>query len=271
MQLSDPALVRLRSASFGYADRTVVSAVDLELHGGEVVALLGPNGSGKSTLVRGILGLTTLKAGQVELFDTPLERFSGHTRVGYVPQRHSLSASVRATVTEIVEVGRLPHRPWWRPASRQDRAVVSRAIDDVGLGDRAHEEVASLSGGQQRRVLIARALAGQPEVLVMDEPTAGVDQASQEALSVVLRRLADRGTSMLVVTHELAALEGLVSRIVCLDAGHVDFDGSAAAYAAHLAGHAVGSDHHHPDDSPPRRGHVIGAAPLDPSPREVVP
>ena len=271
MQLSDAPILGLRSASFGYADRTVVTGVDLDLRRGEVVALLGPNGSGKSTLVRGVLGLAAQQSGSVELFGTPRDRFTEHTRIGYVPQRHSLSASVRATVTEIVEVGRLPHRPWWRPASRDDRAIVRQAIDDVGLADRAGEEVASLSGGQQRRVLIARALAGQPEVLVMDEPTAGVDHASQEALAVVLRRLVDRGTSMLVVTHELAALEAVVTRIVCLDAGHVDFDGSTAAYAAHLAGHDAGSGHHHPDDAGQRSGHVIGAAPLDPVPRKVVP
>jgi zinc transport system ATP-binding protein len=103
----------------------------------------------------------------------------------------------------------------------------------------------------------------------MDEPTAGVDHASQEALADVLRRLADRGTSMLIVTHELAALEPVVSRIVCLDSGHVDFDGDPAAYAAHVAGHSAGSGHHHPDDPAVRTGHVIGAAPLDPAPREV--
>ena len=264
-------LVRLHGASFGYADRRVVSNADLELHSGEVVALLGPNGSGKSTLVRGILGLTTAQGGDVELFGTPRDRFTEHTRIGYVPQRHSLSASVRATVTEIVEVGRLPHRPWWKPASRADRAIVREAIADVGLSDRAHEEVAALSGGQQRRVLIARALAGRPELLVMDEPTAGVDHANQEALADVLQRLADRGTSMLIVTHELAALEGVVSRIVCLDSGHVDFDGDLAAYAAHVSGHSAGSGHHHPDERAPRSGHVIGAAPLDPAPREVSP
>ena len=141
-----PPLIRLHGASFGYTDRLVVSGVDLELHQGEVVALLGPNGSGKSTLVRGILGLTAQHGGDIELFGTARERFSEHTRIGYVPQRHSLSASVRATVTEIVEVGRLPHRPWWKPASREDRAIVRAAIADVGLADRAHEEVAALSG-----------------------------------------------------------------------------------------------------------------------------
>lgn len=279
MQLSTATpLVELRSAAFGYADRTVVSGVDLTIRSGEVVALLGPNGSGKSTLVRGLLGLTEQQGGDVRLLGTPRDRFRDHPKIGYVPQRHSLSAAVRATVTEIVAVGRLAHRPWWKPATRSDRDIVAGAIEAVGLGDRAGEEVASLSGGQQRRALIARALAGRPELLVMDEPTAGVDHASQLALAQVLRRLAADGTSMLVVTHELDALHDVVTRIVCMDAGHVDFDGTPAAYDAHLAAHGTGSGHHHEhdhDDHGPHGGsapavrRVLGGGPLDPSAREV--
>lgn len=268
LTIADP-LIDLRSASFGYADRTVVSRVDLLVHPGEVLALLGPNGSGKSTLVRGILGLTQQQGGEVRLLGTPRERFHEHTRIGYVPQRHSLSAAVRATVREIVAVGRLPHRPWWRPASREDRSVVADAIAAVGLADRADEEVATLSGGQQRRVLIARALAGRPDLLVMDEPTAGVDHASQSALAEVLRRLAADGTSMLVVTHELDALYDIVTRIVCMDAGHVHFDGTTAEYVAHLAveGHGRGSAHQHAEHTLPRTGgRVLGGGPLDPTP-----
>jgi zinc transport system ATP-binding protein len=267
---TDPPLIDLRSAAFGYAHRTVVSGVDLTVRPHEVVALLGPNGSGKTTLVKGLLGLTDHQAGEVRLLGTPLDRFREHTRIGYVPQRHSLSASVRATVREIVAVGRLPHRPWWRPASAHDRAVVASSIEAVGLADRADEEVASLSGGQQRRVLIARALAGQPELLVMDEPTAGVDHASQAALADVLRRLADTGTSMLVVTHELDALHDVVTRIVCLEGGHVDFDGTPAQYGRHTAAHSPGSGHHHDDDpsEAPVGPHVPGTGPLD-APRGV--
>ncbi|MBR7744102.1 metal ABC transporter ATP-binding protein [Phycicoccus sp. BSK3Z-2] len=261
----DVPLIDLRSAAFGYADRTVVSGVDLTVDAGEVVALLGPNGSGKSTLVRGLLGLAEQHGGEALLLGTPRDRFTEHTRIGYVPQRHSLSASVRATVEEIVAVGRLPHRPWWRPAGRVDRERVAAAIEAVQLADRAGEEVASLSGGQQRRVLIARALAGSPDLLVMDEPTAGVDHASQHALAEVLRRLAADGTSMLVVTHELDALHDVVTRIVCMDAGHLDFDGTPAQYRAHLADHSLGSGHHHDDEHPPPPARVLGGGPLDPA------
>ncbi|HMM96789.1 metal ABC transporter ATP-binding protein [Phycicoccus sp.] len=267
MQLSGGApLIELRSAAFGYADRTVVSDVDLTIRAGEVVALLGPNGSGKSTLVRGLLGLTEHQGGEVRLLGVPRNQFHEHTRIGYVPQRHSLSSAVRATVAEIVAVGRLPHRPWWRPAGRTDREIVAASIAAVGLADRADEEVAALSGGQQRRVLIARALAGRPDLLVMDEPTAGVDHASQAALAETLRALAADGTSMLIVTHELDALRDVVTRIVCMDGGHLDFDGTPSAYAAHLAAHAPGDDHHHPEAHPARPAPVGG--PFD-TPREV--
>lgn len=246
--MSTPPLISLRSASFGYADRRVVDGVTLAQGPGEVIALLGPNGSGKTTLVKGLLGLSEHLGGDVALFGTPLAQFHDKPRIGYVPQRHSLSASVRATVREIVETGRLPLRPWWRFASAADSAVVDEALDAVGLRDREREDVAALSGGQQRRVLIARALAAQPDVLVMDEPTAGVDTANQRILAEVLARLAARGTSMLIVTHELAALRDVVTRIVCMDGGHVDFDGSPADYQHGHRGHELGDGHHH--DSP---------------------
>jgi zinc transport system ATP-binding protein len=220
-------IVSLRSASFGYADRAVVTGVTLDVHAGEVVALLGPNGSGKSTLVKGILGLNDHLGGEVDLFGIPFERFREHFRLGYVPQRHTLSTSVRATAAEIVAIGRLPHQGWLGRANHEDRRIIQESLALVGLADRAGTDVSTLSGGQQRRVLIARALAAQPDVLVMDEPTAGVDLASQDVLSQVLARLAARGATMLIVTHELQALHGVLTRIVELDGGQVIFDGTS--------------------------------------------
>ena len=118
---SSRAIVSLRSASFGYADRAVVSDVTMDIHAGEIVAILGPNGSGKSTLVKGLLGLNNHLGGQVALFDTPIDRFHDHARLGYVPQRHTLSTSVRATVAEVVAIGRLPHQSWLGRAIRTRR------------------------------------------------------------------------------------------------------------------------------------------------------
>ena len=260
------AIVSLRSASFGYADRAVVADVTLDVQAGEVVAVLGPNGSGKSTLVKGLLGLNDHLGGQVELFGTPLDRFHDHARLGYVPQRHTLSTSVRATAAEIVAIGRLPHQGWLGRANHEDRRIIQESLALVGLADRATVDVSTLSGGQQRRVLIARALAAQPDVLIMDEPTAGVDLASQDILSQVFARLAGRGATMLIVTHELQAIRGVLTRIVELDGGRITFDGNSAdhdrwhgAATTDHNGHHHGGHHH--DNATPAASTAVG--PLD--------
>ncbi|MBE3075270.1 MAG: ATP-binding cassette domain-containing protein [Actinobacteria bacterium] len=251
----------MRSASFGYADRAVVSGVTLDIQAGEIVAILGPNGSGKTTLVKGLLGLNSHLGGQVALFGTPVERFRDHARLGYVPQRHTLSASVRATAAEIVAIGRLPHQGWLGRANHEDRRIIEESLAVVGLDDRAGVDVSTLSGGQQRRVLIARALATQPDVLIMDEPTAGVDLASQEILSQVLARLAGRGATMLIVTHELQALRGVLTRIIELDGGRITFDCTSADHDRWHGAHAAGHDGHHHDDEVPTASPAAG--PLD--------
>lgn len=268
-------VVRCRAAVFGYQNTPVTRPLNLEIGAGEVVALLGANGSGKSTLVKGLLGLSSVLGGSVELFGTPRGRFREHRRVGYVPQRHTLSGSIRATTREVVSTGLLSARPWWRRASPADHAQVDDALARVDLIDRADTDVATLSGGQQRRALIARALAAGPEVLVMDEPTAGVDAAHQEALAVVLRRLTETGVTMIVVTHELAALRGLVHRIVEMDAGQVAFDGPPDAYAEHRAAQAraaaahsetTAHDGYHCDEgSTTQTPPLLGPGPLDPT------
>lgn len=155
------------------------------------MALLGANGSGKSTAVRSVIGQVPLTGGTVELFGTPLRRFRTWSRVGYVPQRTTAAGGVPATIREVVSSGRLSRTKLGLPG-RADRAAVDRAIELVGLSDRAKDSVNALSGGQHQRVLIARALASEPEVLIMDEPMAGVDLASQEILASTLREQVSR-------------------------------------------------------------------------------
>ena len=139
-------IVSLRRATFGYADNAVVRHVTLDVFPGEVVAILGPNGAGKSTIVKGLLGLSDQLGGEVLLFGTPLDRFAragDHARLGYVPQRHTLSGSVRATAEEIVATGRLVRQSWFGRPSATDRQVIARALDIVGLADRAGIDVST--------------------------------------------------------------------------------------------------------------------------------
>lgn len=238
-------VVRMRGAAVGYDERPAIEDVDFDLAAGEVVAVLGANGSGKSTLVRGILGLARLLEGRLELFGVPADRFHQRYRLGYVPQRHTVVGTVPSTVREVVSSGRLARRRVLRRASAADRTAVDRAIERVGLADRAGENLATLSGGQQRRALIARALASEPDVLIMDEPTAGVDSANQAVLAQTLAGLAAAGTTLLVVTHEVGPLVPLVTRAVVMRDGRVAYDGPMTADmvgASDAAGlHAHGS------------------------------
>lgn len=258
------AVVALADASFGYGKRPVLTGASLRIERGEVVAVLGPNGAGKSTLMKGILGLNRRLSGTVSLFGTPADELRDRARVGYVPQRHTLSASVRATAEEIVESGRLPRLGWLGRLGATDRQIVARSLDLVGLADRSGAEVSNLSGGQQRRVLIARALAGQPDVLIMDEPTAGVDAASQHVLADVLARLVERDVTMIIVTHELGALENLLTRIIVVDGGRIVFDGDPDRYAAQRDSVHHDHDSHHHDSELVRPPPAVAQGPFDP-------
>ncbi|WP_073257649.1 metal ABC transporter ATP-binding protein [Cryptosporangium aurantiacum] len=242
-------VIAAEHATVVLGERPVLRDVSLAVTGGEVVALLGSNGSGKSTLVRTLLGLVPLAEGDVRLFGTPLTAFSDWRRIGYVPQRAGASTGVPATVREVVTSGRLARRGFLRFASAADRAAVTEALETVGLAERARERVSTLSGGQQQRVLIARALAGEPDLLVLDEPNAGVDAASQRAFADTVARLVERGTTLLVVLHEVGPLADLITRTVVLDHGRVAHDGVPWA-DGHLGGYWIDTDRHHVHGNP---------------------
>jgi zinc transport system ATP-binding protein len=203
----------------------ILRGIDLTVRSGEVVALLGANGSGKSTLVRSLVGILPTTHGTVAIHGTPLGRDVPWQRIGYVPQRVSASTGVPSTALEVVSSGLL-------------------------YGRRIRLARSELSGGQQQRVLIARALARKPDLLVLDEPVAGVDHPSQEAFAATLTALVEQGTTILVVLHELGTFAPLISRTVVLQHGTKVHDG---APLVPLGDHgAPGHDHVHPhhDEEP---------------------
>jgi len=244
------AVLEVRNGVVAYGDRPVLRGVDLTVNGGEVVAILGANGSGKSTLIRAALGLLPLSRGEIRLFGTPLRRFRQWWRLGYVPQRLGAGGGVPATVREVVTSGRLSRRGL-RPASARDRAAVTDAIASVGLAEKERDAVSTLSGGQQQRTLIARALAGGPDLLILDEPTAGVDADSQEAFARALEKFVEKGGSVALVAHELGPLAPLVSRAIVIYDGVVAHDGPVPEPAGHHADPAHDHVHPHPPHTSP--------------------
>ena len=242
----DVAPVEVHHGSVAIGGRPILRGIDLTVAPGEFLALMGANGSGKSTLVRAITGLLPMASGSVSLFGTPYADFRDWHRIGFVPQRSTATSGVPSTVWEVVASGRITRRRPFRPLSREDRQAIADAIDVVGLTDRASVGISQLSGGQQQRTLIARALAGQPDLLVLDEPTAGVDAASQYALADALRVLKARGATIVLVAHELGPMEALIDRAVVMRDGRVSYSGPPPAGGdGHDHHHASGAAHDH--------------------------
>jgi zinc transport system ATP-binding protein len=216
-----PLAVRLQGVSFAYGHSPpVLRDVDLEVERGEFVAIAGPNGGGKTTLVRLVVGLEQPTSGRVELMVR---------KVGYLPQRTQAGIDAPVTVRELVTTGRASRARLIGPLSAADRMSVQEAIDRVGLSPSADRRLTTLSGGQQQRAFIAKALAADPELLVLDEPTTGVDVEAQDAIAALLQRLrSELEMTILYVSHEFGAVERFVERIVLVRGGIV-FDGPPSA------------------------------------------
>jgi zinc transport system ATP-binding protein len=251
---NEPPVIELSNGAVAISGRPILRGIDLTVRSGEFVALMGANGSGKSTLVRALTGLRPLASGSLSLFGTPFEDFHDWRRIGFVPQRGGAGSGVPASVWEIVASGRLTHRRLLRPLGRRDRAAITEALEVVGLSHRAHEGVTTLSGGQQQRVLIARALAGEPELFFLDEPTAGVDLPNQQVLADTLETLSVRGSTIVLVAHELGPMAPLIDRAVVMRDGRVAYDGPPLASAEVATAHLDGHHHHH--DEPERHDHA---------------
>ena len=224
--------VEFDDVTFGYrGGPPAVEGVSLSVEQGAFVGIAGPNGGGKTTLLRLALGLQRPTSGRVRLFGSP-PGSRGLPRVGYVPQRAHLASGTPVTVREVVEAGRLAVRGPFGPLRSADRAHVASAIERVGLHARADAALRTLSGGMQQRAFIARALAAEPALLALDEPTTGVDAESQESLAALLAELrAELGVTILYVSHEFGAVEHVVSRLV-LVRGRIVFDGDPAELPA---------------------------------------
>lgn len=238
-------VVEAVDVSFAYDREPILLDVGLAIGPGEFVALVGPNGSGKSTLLKVLLGLLAPASGSVRLFGVEPSDLRDRGRIGYVPQRPTITAGVPATVEETVAAGRLSRHTWWKPFHPVDRREVVHAMASVGVGDLRARRLAELSGGQQQRAFIARAFASQPDLLVLDEPIAGVDVDSQRLFRDSLVHLvAEHGAAVLLVSHELGAVAADLDRVLVLKRTIV-FDGAPSELAA--AGVSLGV---HAEDLP---------------------
>ena len=193
--------------SFAYRDSLVLREVTLDLPQGVVLGVIGPNGAGKSTLLKAVVGLLKPAKGTVACFGQPLQKV--RRRVGYMRQASSVDWDFPTTVSDVVLMGTYGGLGWFRRPGTKERDVAVAALKRVGIPHLAHRPISQLSGGERQRTFLARLLAQQPDLLLLDEPFAGVDAASQEAITSVLHELRDEGRTVVIVHHDLATVPTL--------------------------------------------------------------
>ncbi len=212
-------IIRFSHATFGFPGVVALQDISLEIAEGEFVGVIGPNGSGKTTLCRAVLGLLRPLEGSLRIFDCACEKLRCHhrARIGYLPQKGALDRDFPITVLETVLMGRYGALGLFKRPSQRDREIALEALANVGMENQRDTALGHLSGGQQQRVLIARALAQQPQVLLLDEPTTGIDLTTQHSVLDLVRRLhRDLGLTVLLITHDINMIRTLVDRLVLL-------------------------------------------------------
>lgn len=211
----EPARLELQSVSMAYFGKTVLKNLSFSIPHGERVAVVGPNGAGKSTLFKALAGLLPISSGQILIHGLPLGIHKDC--VAYVPQREEVDWRFPVTVADVAMMGRYGRIGWMRRPKRRDVDVVNRCLNQMGILDLAKKPINNLSGGQQQRIFLARALAQEPHILLMDEPFTGVDVTTQEAVFKLLDDLKKQQVTVLVSTHDLSMAAQRFDRVIMLN------------------------------------------------------
>lgn len=206
--------IEVEDLTVSYGPVPALLDVSVRIPAGELIGVIGPNGSGKSTLLKSMMGFIKPDVGQVYLFGKEVSQTKG--LVAYVPQRGTVDWDFPITVREVAAMGRYGHRRWWQDLSRTDYAMADDALEKVRMSDFAKRQIGQLSGGQQQRVFMARALAQNADILLLDEPFAGVDAATERAILDVLQQTRQRGKTVVVVHHDLATAAEYFDQLILL-------------------------------------------------------
>lgn len=212
-------IIELHNVSFSYGNSKVIDNITFSLHKGDYLGIIGPNGGGKTTLLKLMIGLLKPSSGTIKLFGKELDNFKMRSEIGYVAQKAThFDNSFPITVEEIVLMGRYAKRGLFKPVTKEDAKHVEKALEQVEMLQYRKRLITDLSGGQQQRVFIARALAGEPQVIFLDEPTAGIDSQTQEQFYLLLRKLnKEIGITLVLISHEIDVVVNEVTEIAAIN------------------------------------------------------
>jgi zinc transport system ATP-binding protein len=215
----DENIIEITGVSFKQDTSYILEDIDLEIKRGEFLGIIGPNGAGKTTLLRIILGLIKPTSGTIKLFGEDINHFKDWYKIGYIPQ-HALSFDVNfpVNVFEVVSMGRFSKKGLFKNLGKEDRQLIDDVLEIVGMKEYKNRRIGELSGGQQQRVFIARALSSQPELLILDEPTVGVDIAGQKEFYDFLEKLnKEKKITLVIVTHDIGNISSRIGKLACIN------------------------------------------------------
>ncbi|GAB2544359.1 metal ABC transporter ATP-binding protein [Gracilibacillus alcaliphilus] len=211
-------IVEMNNVNFYYGERQALEDINFTIEQGDFIGLIGPNGGGKTTLIKLLLGMEKPDSGTIKMFGLPMRKFKEKSKIGYVSQKaNTFNRGFPATVEEVVKMGLTAKLGYFKRLSRQQKQQIHEAIDKVGMSEYLHENIGDLSGGQQQRIFIARALVSNPQLLILDEPTVGVDAENVEKFFDLLQELNKQAISLLLVTHDIGTMTDHASKIACLN------------------------------------------------------
>ncbi len=212
-------IIEVKNVSFFYDHDQVLKNISLIVHEGDYLGIIGPNGSGKTTLLKIILGLLKPSKGEIKLFGSSCLCANEWSKIGYVPQKAiNFDPLFPATVFEVVAMGRYGRKGLFKQLNKEDREIIQTSLEQVEMGAFRDRLIGDLSSGQQQRVFIARALAGEPQVIILDEPTVGVDVKTQEQFYTLLKRLNQEfGLTLVIVSHDINAIAAEVTELACIN------------------------------------------------------
>ena len=225
-------LLEIHDLTVSYEKKPVLWGIDLKVDEGQLVGIIGPNGAGKSTLIKAVMGLLPMSSGWVKCYGHPVSK--QRRMIGYVPQRESVDWDFPVTAFDVVLMGRYGHVGVFRRPGRKDRQIARECLDKVGLGPLAHRQINNLSGGQQQRVFLARALAMESQIYLMDEPFVGVDAATESAIVTLLKELRDSGKTCLVVHHDLQSAADYFDSMILLNMRLVAYGPTSEVFTPEL-------------------------------------
>lgn len=207
--------ISIKGLSVSYDKKRVLTNIYLDIHAGNVYGVIGPNGAGKSTLFKAILGLLEPDSGEILINGAPIQK--QRKQVVYVPQKDDVDWQFPATVMDVVMMGRYPHKGVFQKLDKEDKQLAIKALEDVGILSLQDRQIGELSGGQQQRVFLARALCQEAEIFLLDEPFVGVDVTTEERIIEILRNLAEKGKTLLVVHHDLSSVQTYFDKVIMLN------------------------------------------------------